>query len=348
MIDVEKFDELIAYLRNAHRIPTNETPRIEILRGGVSNKTVLLIRCAGESWVIKQALSKLRVQSDWFSDPARIQVEAAGLRHLPRIAPEGSITPLIFEDPDQNLIAMMAVPKPHENWKEHLLAGYIDPDHFRKFAEIVGSIHRGSTQAVHEFSRLFATTRFFQTLRLEPYYERTAEVVPEATSFLRELVRSTLSRSHALVHGDASPKNVLIHGGSLVLLDHEVLHFGDPAFDIGFSLTHFLSKAHHLPDLRQRLEEGARLFWNVYQKEVQNMPWFEDLVARAPMHTLAALLARVCGRSPLEYLRPSERVIQKHVVIQMMAENHSSIDDLISSFIQRVQISDISEHYRDD
>ena len=68
-----------------------------------------------------------------------------------------------------------------------------------------------------------------------------------AAGFLKDLAHKTLRHKKSLVHGDFSPKNILIYEGKLILLDHEVFHFGDPAFDVGFALTHFLSKAHHLP-----------------------------------------------------------------------------------------------------
>src|SRR5438132_10367595 len=116
-LDIEKPDELLAYLRRTARIAGDETPRITVLAGGVSNRTVLVERATGESWVLKQALAKLRTQADWFSDPARVHQEALGMRWLTKLAPAGSITPLVFEDFDEHLIAMQAVPQPHENWK---------------------------------------------------------------------------------------------------------------------------------------------------------------------------------------------------------------------------------------
>src|SRR5580704_1575760 len=111
MIDIEDFDQLFAYLRNIGQIGDAEIPGVSRLIGGVSNKTLLLRRSEGQSWVIKQALAKLRVQSDWFSDPVRIQVEANGLRYLPRVTPPGSIASLVFEDPAENLLVMGAVPE---------------------------------------------------------------------------------------------------------------------------------------------------------------------------------------------------------------------------------------------
>lgn len=336
-MDIEDFAQLLDYLRDARRIDPTELPSIRKLSGGVSNKTLLLIRSGGESWVIKQALSKLRVQSDWFSDPARIQVEANGLRYLPLVTPKGSIPSLLFEDTAENLLAMKAVLEPHQNWKQQLLGGEIEPECFGQFAKLLGSIHRGSFGLRQELEPVFANKQFFKTLRLEPYYQYSATIVKQAAPFLEELVAWTLSRADTLVHGDFSPKNVLVHKKKLILLDHEVLHFGDPAFDIGFSLTHFLSKALHLPQKREALIKAAQLFWRLYLEEVREMPWVDHLDFRAAQHTLASLLARVCGRSPLEYLDGEERLIQREIVLEMIEENFSTVARVITGFSKKIR-----------
>ena len=335
-IDIEDSRQLARYLRDTGRIDCREEPILKNLSGGVSNKTVWLQRSCGQAWVIKQALPKLRVRSDWFSDPARIEIEANGLRYLPRVAPKGSITSLVFQDTAQNLLAMEAVPEPHQNWKQQLLCANVQREFFGRFAELLGSIHRESFNLRNELEPIFAEKRFFQTLRLEPYYEYSAESVPQAEAFLKELVTGTLSRSDTLVHGDFSPKNVLIHEERLILLDHEVLHFGDPAFDIGFSLTHFLSKALHVQEQRLALIEGARCYWSRYLGEVRGLPWAANLDLRAAKHALACILARVCGRSPLEYLSDEERLIQRRVAIEMIEENFTTVDRVIAGFAERI------------
>ncbi|MFN7996230.1 MAG: phosphotransferase [Bryobacteraceae bacterium] len=335
-IDIENRDALLAYLRKTRRIAPDETPGIRNLQGGVSNRTVLVERDSGEAWVLKQALAKLRVPVDWFSSPDRIHREALGLRWLERLAPAGTITPLIFEDMDQHLFAMQAVPQPHENWKSLLLAGKLDFDIIRQFSTLLSQIHGVGSERREELASVFADRSFFESLRLEPYYGYTSQQVPGAAGFLQTLIADTLSLRITLVHGDYSPKNVLVYQGGLVLLDHEVIHFGDPGFDLGFSLTHFLSKAHHLPAMRRDFLRAAAEYWNTYIAGVGSLPWSADLEPRAVRHTLGCLLARVAGRSPLEYMSIDERTRQREVVLSIMQSPPDRIAGLISQFEEKL------------
>lgn len=84
LVDIESASALIPYLREHRLIEIDETPAIEILRGGVSNRTVLVQPLAKPAFVVKQALAKLRVAVDWYSDPGRIHREALALRFLER------------------------------------------------------------------------------------------------------------------------------------------------------------------------------------------------------------------------------------------------------------------------
>lgn len=329
-IDIEDRASLLAYLRQTSRIAPGEQPRVRNLQGGVSNRTVAVERESGEAWVLKQALSKLRVPVDWFSSPERIHREALGLEWLARLAPPGAITPLLFEDPEQHLLAMRAVPQPHENWKSVLLAGRVCADHVHQFAALLATVHREAYQRRAELQDVFGDRSFFESLRLEPYYGYSAQQAPAAAGFLDSLIRETRACRITLVHGDYSPKNILIYGGRLVLLDHEVIHFGDPAFDLGFSLTHFLSKAHHLPALRREFAATALAYWRTYREALGACPWAADLEPRAVRHTLGCLLARVVGRSPLEYLDDDQRARQRQAVLRIMPAAPATIADLVA------------------
>jgi len=200
----------------------------------------------------------------------------------------------------------------------------------------LGALHRHAWERRAEVEPVFADTSFFESLRLEPYYGFTAEQVPAAAPFLHDLVTDTRARHLTLVHGDYSPKNVLVHDGRLILLDHEVIHFGDPAFDLGFSLTHLLSKAHHLPDHRQSFAAAANRYWQTYTGAVGANPWVEDLEAHVVRQTLGCLLARVAGRSPLEYLDASERSNQQAAVLALMATPPTGVPSLIARFLAEV------------
>jgi aminoglycoside phosphotransferase (APT) family kinase protein len=262
-----------------------------------------------------------------------VHLEAKGLRWLEKLAPAGTITPLVFEDHEHHLLAMQAVPKPHDNWKELLLAGNLQADHVEQFARLLATVHRAGWQQRDKLSREFADTEFFESLRVEPYYLYTGAQVPEAARFIHELVATTRQRKLTIVHGDYSPKNILIHKDKLILLDHEVIHFGDPGFDLGFSMTHLLSKAHHLPALRQQFADATRAYWKTYRSLLGDVSWAVDLEPLAVRHTMACLLARVAGRSPLEYLSNDEKARQRAAMIRLMNEPPATISELVERFI---------------
>ena len=328
-IDIEDHAALLRYLRERRWIAADETPSFRTLRGGVSNRTVWVGRGQAQDWVVKQALAKLRVQIDWRSGPERIQREAAGMRWLGKLIP-GHVPALVHEDSENHILAMTAIPQPHSNWKTDLLAGRTSLAFARSFGQLLARIH----QAAERYPQLreeFAERRFFEELRLEPYYGYSASQAPAAGAFLQQLISDTRRRQFALAHGDYSPKNALIHRDRLVILDYEVIHFGDPAFDIGFSLTHFLSKAHHLPSHRIALLDMARAYWDSYLAN-WSMRCDDSLETYAVKHTLACLLARVAGRSPLEYLDGAQRARQKRIVEELIRENMKAAPDLIDAF----------------
>jgi 5-methylthioribose kinase len=336
-LDIERFDALHDYLAEHGYEKPGETISLETLAGGVSNRTVKVQWADGRSWVLKQALRKLRVNADWFSSPDRIRVEAKALRWLNRSAPPGTTPVFVFEDSENHLMGMQAIPEGHQNWKSVLLSGRIVPDHFEQFGLLLGTIHRHSSESGLEVSKEFANTAYFESLRLEPYYLYTAHNITEASGFLNALARETLHHKDSLVHGDFSPKNTLIYRSKLILLDYEVVHFGDPAFDVGFALTHFLSKAHHLPEVSGRLASAAELFWQAYSKEIMNLNWAGSVETRVVRHTLGCLLARVAGKSPLEYLTPYERERQLGVVLALILKPPTTVPALIAEFVHKIE-----------
>jgi 5-methylthioribose kinase len=342
-LDIERPESLLAYLRASGRIGPGEHPVLRPLAGGVSSRVMLVERePPADSWILKQALPKLRVAVDWFSSPERMRREALALRWTAELVPQGSAPTLLWEEPDSHLLAMTAVPQPHVNWKTALLQGR-GLEHAEAFGRLLGIVHRRAWERRAEVQADFADRSFFESLRVEPYYRYTASRVPAAASFLGALIEETDRVTETLVHGDYSPKNVLVHDGRLVLLDYEVAHFGDPAFDVGFSTAHLLSKANHLRGLASSFARAATESWRAYRREIDSTAFGGTVEPRAVRHTLACLLARVEGRSPLEYLDQRARHRQRLAVLALMEAPPATMPMLVAAWQERLRELDVED-----
>lgn len=289
------------------------------LGGGVSN-TVLLAERAGKRWVLKQSLGKLRVEEDWFADRERIHRESAAMRALGPKLPTGAIPVVMFEDRDHCIYAMEAAPPDARDWKSALLAGEISSDTAAQVGGILAQMIE-TTQHNEAWRADFGDQTCFDQLRLDPYYRftssRHADLAPRFDAAI-----AAARRPIAMVHGDFSPKNLLVHAGRVTLIDFEVIHYGDPAFDAGFLLNHLLLKAAHRPQWRKRLIAAALAFW----AEVRSM--VEE--AAAILHLGCLHLARVDGKSPAEYLTAEGRVKVREQARQWLGTPPSSIESLLT------------------
>lgn len=333
LVDIEDHSSLEIYLKHLGKIRKDEDCKSELLTGGVSNKTVLFTRQTGEQWVIKQALDKLRVKEDWFCDEARILIEYQGLKWFSEVLPSGTVPAPVFFDEENHVFCMTAIPSPHDNLRELILEGHIEPALFKRLGTLLGTFQRAGKNSTDAAS-LFGNRDFFKDLRIEPFYQFTAEQIPESKAFYDDLVLRTLAVAETVSHGDYSPKNVLIKDGDVVLLDFEVTHYGDPAFDVGFFLCQMLSFANHLKQKRKEIKDAAMLFWNSYFKEIGSLNG--EAMQRAVDHTLGCLLARVKGRSPVNFLTKAEQDAQVDVVLEIIKYPVSTVPELIETFIHKL------------
>ena len=337
MVNVENHNELLQFLLDQKLLSPRDKPLFENLHGGVSNRTVLVRHADGKGWVVKQALKKLRVREDWFSEPERIHHEAAGLRQLASLTCPDSIPDFIFEDRTHHILIMEAVPEPHVNYKTLLLKKPPGQKHVEDFANLLADIHLNSYRKRSQLSDIFYDTNFFENLRLDPYYSFSAKQLPAAAPFLHQLIENTRARSLTLVHGDYSPKNILIYKERLILLDHEVIHFGDPAFDVGFAMAHYLGKAHHCTSNRDAFYIAARLFWQTYFSRTDSAIWADKLEEYCTQHLLGCLMARAIGKSPLEYLDQKKREVQKISTLKLMQGQDQKMLLLINQFKEQLE-----------
>jgi len=266
------------------------------LEGGVSN-TVLLAERDGVRIVLKQALAKLRVKEDWYADRKRIYRECAAMRLLaPHLAP-GAVPRIVFEDEENCLFAMEAAPRDARTWKALLLEGRAPIE----IAESVGAMTAamlGQSWGSFQWEELFGDQTAFDQLRLDPYYRFTASRHPELAPQFDERIELA-RRRHALVHGDWSPKNFLVWGDRVTAIDFEVIHYGDPSFDAAFLLNHLLLKSFYRPQWAPHYAASAQRFLEMVAKAVPAAADFEWATLR---HLGCLLLARIDGKSPVEYI----------------------------------------------
>ncbi len=330
-------DTAAAYLRETGRVPIGMKVNARALGWGVSN-VVIRVDFEGRDeagnrsekpppLILKQARERLRTRALWVSRLERIWTEHAALICLAPLLPPGAVPEVVFEDRDNYLFAMTAAPEPNVVWKERLLA-------VRSTAEVMAE-HANTGDAARLLARIHATTfdhsalhdggllsdrTVFDQLRIDPFYRTVAAVHPDLRAALEPLMDLPTSSEldHlCFVHGDFSPKNLLVHptGASLTLVDFETAHAGDPAYDLGFVLSHLLLKGVHAarrfaadgknqgtPDAALSL---ATTFLDTYRQAASSFPIRLDaLDRRAAAHAAANALARIDGKSPVDYLDP--------------------------------------------
>jgi len=97
-----------------------------------------------------------------------------------------------------------------------------------------------------------------------------------------------------------------------VLLDAECAWYGDPAFDLAFCLNHLLLKRLPRPDSALALRTSYEALVAAYLGCVSFEP-AADLTARTAALLPALMLARVDGKSPVEYVRdePEKALVRR-------------------------------------
>jgi 5-methylthioribose kinase len=276
---------------------------IRELGGGVSN-FVLLVEGPGIRWVAKQSLDKLRVKDDWRSSRERVFREASAIQSLGSIL-DGAVPQVVHVDRANFLYLMTAAPEGSVVWKKSLLDGQVRVEVAEAAGRLLAAMVKAS-QHEPSFREQFADRTVFDELRIDPYYRTTAARHLEAREALQQLIEDSWKIQISLVHGDYSPKNMLVRGDSIFLIDFEVVHWGDPAFDSAFLLNHLMLKSFHQPQYAERYFQAARGFWHALVAGLAGARAV-DFEAMTVRHLGGLMLARMDGKSPVEYIR-DERI----------------------------------------
>ena len=280
-------------------VSADQHVRLTPLDGGVSSD-IYLAELPSRVICVKRALPKLKVAADWRAPVGRSRYEVEWMRVAGGIVP-AAVPEILGEDRESGAFAMAYLaPDAHPLWKSQLRDGAIDTGMAAAVGDVLGRIH-AATADRPEIAARFPTDDIFFAIRLEPYLVATAVAHPDLAPRLFALVETTRHTKRALVHGDFSPKNLLIGPDGPVILDAECAWYGDPAFDVAFVLNHLLLKGAWKPQWRNRYVDSYDALFAAHAAHVHWEP-AAALAARTAALLPALMLARIDGKSPVEYL----------------------------------------------
>jgi aminoglycoside phosphotransferase (APT) family kinase protein len=301
------------------------------LSGGVSSE-IYLVNDGGWQFVVKRALPKLKVEQEWFADISRNANEAACLSYIAGVSPD-SVPQLKCVSAEHGYFCMEYLGASWQNWKEMMLEGRCDLRIAQAAGSLLGRIHAHSAHDAEACER-FQTLANFEQLRIEPYLLATARRHPQ----LKEAFESEASRLRAqrsvLTHGDFSPKNILVCPERVVVLDCEVAWYGDAAFDIAFLLSHLFLKSAARPGAGS-WQAMVELSWSSYhQSRFSNEADSGREVLEANVSRLLPMLmlARVDGKSPVEYLHESQQERVRRFAIARLQSEAVSLSELTKAW----------------
>jgi aminoglycoside phosphotransferase (APT) family kinase protein len=319
--------DLVAALDRLGLLAPGEQPRFTPLPGGVSSD-IWRVDLASGPICVKRALPRLKVTADWQAPVERNAYEVAWMEIAGRLVPD-SAPRILGHDPGAGLFAMEFIdPARYPLWKAELKEGRADPAFAAAVGRSLAAIHAGTAGDPAVAAR-FATDAIFHAIRLEPYLEATARAHPDLAQALLRLVATTAATKRILVHGDVSPKNVLVGPNGPVFLDAECAWYGDPAFDLAFCLNHLLLKCLWSRPATPALLNCFAALAEAYGAGVAWEPW-SAVEGRTARLLPGLLLARIDGKSPVEYITEvGDKNMVRRVARQLLQAPKDRLDAIL-------------------
>ncbi|MEA5027404.1 MAG: aminoglycoside phosphotransferase family protein [Sphaerochaeta associata] len=302
MIDIADKNQLESYLLAKKLIDPADGYSITYCSGGVSG-TVAFVMAGSSPMIIKQALAQLKVKETWLCDPNRMNIEQLSNQVYYEYVPT-AVPKVYFYDEENYIYGREAAPESCTMWKSDLLSGLLDFEVARKSIEALAIVHDACSRDI-EVAKTFEDKDVFYNLRISPYIEFTVAKYPQLQAYAQPIIDELMQSSITLVHGDFSPKNILVQDREIFILDFEVAHYGHPCFDLAFFANHFILKA-----VKTKAYCAAYLNMLEYMLTIyfSRCAFMDKKTLELSFIKLLALmqLARVDGKSPAESITSNE------------------------------------------
>jgi len=245
-------ETLPAYLEARGIVPTGTQVSVEPAGDGNINWVRRARAADGRSWIVKQARPALEAFPQYEAPTERIVFEHRWLELASKL-PEGGICPRILDFDERERVLTMEDLGSAERLDAALARGADVTEAAGTLGRFLGAVHGSTTDpalAAHfenpGMQRLHGEHIFVLPLRendfpLPPALRAEAERLRADAALVAiadRLYARYLEPRGALVHGDVQAGNVLLTPAGPKLLDAEIAHVGDPAFDLGVLVAH--------------------------------------------------------------------------------------------------------------
>jgi len=263
----------------------------------------------GEKTVyIKQARPYVKIDSKMRFSPDRICYEYKTIKIIAKIIGQEVVPRVLYFDRKNFVMVMEDLKRDGEVLAIELKNGLIKPEIGKKFGKLLGILHGktfGKNIVIRNYKKdkeMFEFNYNFRTSGARKFDENSVErLVNESKRFKKSLIIS-----------DLASKNVFVEGDNVRLYDFEGAHFGDPAWDVGFILGHFILEVVHRPQISKDVKELIKNFMKSYRLKMLecniNPDYIEGIEERATKFMGTTILHRVAGG-----VKGGKRVYKKYI-----------------------------------
>ncbi len=303
------------------------------LKGGVSSE-VYYVKTHNNNYCIKRSLKKLLVKKKWIVNTNRIKFEYLWLKNCKNLLNNNIPKTYEFNDKKKYIIMEYLDQLEYKTLKELYFEGKINIKTIKLISKHLYKIHSNSNSL--DFKKTFeGNSKNFYDLRIDPYFNEVGRVYPKYKSYISNINKEYFKYSTSLVHGDFSPKNILIGKNKILYIDAECSNFGDPVFDLVFFSNHLLIKSIFFKENSEKFAKSYMIFYKEYLKELSKKS-YNAYLNRIIKMTPIMLLARIDGKSPVEYIKTNKlkNIIRKNA-FKLLSRKIENLKDIITVINER-------------
>lgn len=322
--------DLYHYLIEKSLISSEEKVKISPLAGGNINH-ISLVQTEKGSFIVKQAFSTTKFNNNLKITPQRIEAEHRAINVFSKRTNLPHIPKTIFFDRENNLLALQAVPTSYSLLTYDLLEGKINLELIKGLAGFYARIHNATYNDKYLESMPFSDA-MYKEVKLGLFHGKFLATTKnkKIKENTKKIIEKSLRNRICLIHGDAQPKNILVHKDHFYVLDYEIARYGDPAHDIGNLLAHYLLAGIINFPKRKIYYQAIYLFFNEYIANIKFKKLIPKIKSNVLAHIAPIIYCRVDGTFKIEILDEKTKKSIRRIAYRLGEKPPQSFNDLFS------------------